>query len=76
LVGHLVHERCQISGEVFSAGAGKFSRAVYAVTDAAPIDLEIKSVEKVMSDVMSATRLNILGSTHDDMVNLGFPPEE
>ncbi len=75
LVAHLVHDRCEITGEVFSAGAGQFSRAVYAVTDAVAIDLEMDSVEKAMAEVMSASKLNILSSTHDDMVNLGFPEE-
>ncbi len=76
LAAYLVHEDCEITGEVFSAGAGQFARAVYAVTDAAPIDLEMESVEKAMAGVMSASKLNILSSTHDDMVNLGFPAED
>ncbi|MAG32245.1 MAG: short-chain dehydrogenase [Deltaproteobacteria bacterium] len=73
VVAHLCHERCDVTGEVFSVGGGRFSRVVYAATDAEPIDDGMESVEKVMSDVMARTKLNILSSTHDDMVNLGFP---
>lgn len=74
VVAHLAHERCALTGESFSVGGGKLARAVYAVSDPAEIDLELESVEKAMAVVMASTRLNVLTSTHDDMVNLGFPP--
>ena len=68
-------KRCEVTGEAFSAGGGKFARIVYAASPAAPIDASMDSVEKGMSEVMAATNLDVLDSTHAAMVNLGFPED-
>jgi len=75
-VAYLCHERCAVSGEVFSVGGGRVARVVYAASAAAEIDSTLDSVEKAMAEVMAARDLNVLTSTHDDMINLGFPQEE
>jgi len=33
MVGYLAHERCQVSGEIYVAGAGRFARVFVASTD-------------------------------------------
>lgn len=76
VVAFLCHERCEVTGEAFSVGGGRFARIVYAASPASPIDATMESVEKAMSDVMAGAELKVLSSTHDDMVNLGFPEEE
>ena len=76
VVAYLCHENCAVSGEAFSVGGGRFSRIVYAATPAAEIDGSLDSVEKAMPGVMAAGDLKVLTSTHDDMINLGFPEED
>lgn len=73
VVGHLCRDDCDITSEAFSVGGGRFSRIVYAASPAPQIDESMESVDRAMPEVMAATSLNILSSTHDDMVNLGFP---
>ncbi|MGE4651788.1 MAG: SDR family NAD(P)-dependent oxidoreductase [Myxococcota bacterium] len=76
VVAYLCHERCEVSGEAFSVGGGRFARIVYAASPAAEIDASLESVEKRMPEVMAGRDLTVLTSTHDDMINLGFPREE
>ncbi|MBW2244489.1 MAG: SDR family NAD(P)-dependent oxidoreductase [Deltaproteobacteria bacterium] len=76
VVAYLCHERSAVTGEAFSVGGGKFARIAYAASPAAEIDGTVDSVEKAMPDVMAGTDLRVLRSTHDDMVNLGFPERE
>jgi len=33
MVAYLSHERCEVSGEIYTAGAGRFARVVWATTD-------------------------------------------
>jgi len=75
VVGYLCSDRCKVSSEAFSVGGGKFSRIVYAASPAAEIDASMDSVEKGMSQVMAATNLDVLDSTHDALLNLGFPED-
>ncbi len=75
LVAYLCHERCQVTGEAFSVGGGRFARIVYAASPASQIDGTVESVEKAMPDVMAGAELMVLSSTHDAMVNLGVPEE-
>ncbi len=74
LVAQLCHADSSVTGEAFSVGGGKMARVVYAASPAIEIDSSMESAAKAMEQVMGARDLNILGSTHDDMVNLGFPP--
>lgn len=75
LVAWLCHDRCEVSGEAFSVGGSRVARIVYAASPASEIDLGMESVESALSDVLSATDWRVLGSTHDDMRNLGLPDE-
>lgn len=75
LAALLVDERCPVNGEVFSAGGGRVARAVYAVTEAVPLGGELEDAARAVERVMSDDAFRALSSTHDDMVNLGFPPE-
>lgn len=75
LVGYLCSERCEVTGEAFSAGAGRFSRVVYAASPAVDIDTEMDSVEQGMAEVLAATDLEIFSKTHDALLNLGFPED-
>ena len=76
VVGFLCRDDCEITSEAFSVGGGRFSRIVYAASPAPQIDDSMEAVAQAMPDVLSASDLTVLQSTHDDMVNLGFPPEE
>ncbi len=75
LVAWLCHERSAVTAEAFSAGGGRIARIVYAASPAPEIDTSLESVEKAVAETLAATDLEVLASTHDDMVNLGFPPE-
>ena len=75
LVGWLCHEGSTVTGEAFSAGGGRIARIVYAAAPAVPIDDDLGTVEKAVAETLGATDFTPLASTHDDMVNLGFPPD-
>lgn len=75
LVGYLCHERSTVTGEAFSAGGGKIARIVYAASPAVPIDANLDTVAKAVEETLASSQFTPLGSTHDDMVNLGFPPD-
>ena len=64
-----------MNGEVFSAGGGRVARAVYAVTEAVSFGSELDEAARALERVMGDAAFRALSSTHDDMVNLGFPPE-
>jgi NAD(P)-dependent dehydrogenase (short-subunit alcohol dehydrogenase family) len=76
VVGYLCREDCEVTSEAFSVGGGRFARVVYAASPAPEIDETMESVAEAMAGVLEARELNILSSTHDDMVNLGFPPAD
>jgi len=75
VVGFLCREECTVTAEAFSVGGGRFARIVYAASPAPQIDDSMESVAQAMPGVLAASDLSVLQSTHDDMVNLGFPPE-
>ncbi len=75
LVGWLVSERCNVTGEAFTAGGGGFSRVVYAATDVQPLDRDLESVDTAVARAMTDTRWTVLRSTQDNMVHLGMPED-
>lgn len=75
LVGWLVSERCNVSGETFTAGAGGFSRVVYAATDVQPSEGDLAAVGAAVARSMQDTNWTIMGSTQDNMVHLGMPED-
>lgn len=60
IVGWLGHEKCTVTGELFSAGAGRVARAVLADTPGV-IDsaLTLESVSERFGEIMSDTRFEI-----------------
>ena len=75
LVGWLVSEACNVTGETFTAGAGGFSRVVYAATGVESLEGDLESVGAAVSRAMADTNWNVMGSTHDNMVHLGMPED-
>jgi len=75
LVAWLVSERCDVTGEAFSAGGGRFARVVYAASPAEAIDASLDSVEAAMGRAMAATDWTVMRSTHQNMVHLGVPED-
>ena len=75
LVGWLASERCHVTGETFTAGAGKFSRVVYAATRTHPLDSDLDAVGASVDAAMSDTSWTVFGSTQDNMVHLGMPED-
>ena len=49
MAGYLAHEDCPVSGEIYSAGAGRFSRIFIASTDGYLHDGDAPSIEDVAS---------------------------
>jgi NAD(P)-dependent dehydrogenase (short-subunit alcohol dehydrogenase family) len=75
LVGWLASERCDVTGETFTAGAGRFSRVVYAATEARPLGDDLDAVGAAVAGAMKDTRWTVLRSTQDNMVHLGMPAD-
>jgi NAD(P)-dependent dehydrogenase (short-subunit alcohol dehydrogenase family) len=75
LVGHLVSDRCEATGEAFLAGGGRFARVVYAASPAEAVGSSLESVEAAMERSMRATDWNVMHSTHESMVHLGVPQD-
>jgi NAD(P)-dependent dehydrogenase (short-subunit alcohol dehydrogenase family) len=75
LVGYLVSEGCDVTGEAFTAGGGRFARVVYAASPAEVIDSSLESVEAAMERTMTATDWTVMQSTHQSMVHLGVPED-
>ena len=75
LVAHLVSEGCEVSGEAFLAGGGRFSRVVYAASPALEIDESPGSVECAMKQAMAANDWTVMRSAHQSMVHLGVPED-
>lgn len=78
VVSYLCHEKCQISGEIFSIGGGKFSRIVTASSAAVETGPDMESVETQMKEVMSddLSQLKLMKTSFDDLKNLGFSDAE
>jgi NAD(P)-dependent dehydrogenase (short-subunit alcohol dehydrogenase family) len=75
LVAYLVSERCDVTGEAFSAGGGCFARVVYAASPAERIDASLDSVEQAVRRSIAATEWTVMRSTHDNMLHLGVPED-
>ena len=75
LVAHLASESCGVTGETFTAGAGQFSRVVYAATGARPVDTDLASVAESVTGAMQDTDWTVMASTQDNMVHLGMPED-
>lgn len=75
LVGWLVSEGCNVTGETFTAGAGGFSRVVYAATEVQSLEGDLESVGAAVLRAMSDTQWTVMGSTQDNMVHLGMPED-
>jgi NAD(P)-dependent dehydrogenase (short-subunit alcohol dehydrogenase family) len=75
LVGWLTSERCRVTGEAFTAGAGLFSRVVFAATDTHPLEADLDAVDSAMEAAMTDTSWTVLRSTQDNMVHLGMPED-
>ena len=75
LVGWLVSERCDVSGETFTAGAGGFSRVVYAASEVQTAEGDLDAVGEAVGRAMSDTNWTVFRSTHDNMVHFGMPEE-
>jgi NAD(P)-dependent dehydrogenase (short-subunit alcohol dehydrogenase family) len=75
LVGWLASERCNVSGETFTAGAGRFSRVVYAATETRPVERDLDAMGAAMTDAMGDSQWTILRSTQDNMTHLGMPED-
>ena len=75
LVGWMASERCDVTGETFTAGGGRFSRVVYAATEAQPLAADLDAVGSAVTSAMTETRWTVLRSTQDNMVHLGMPED-
>ncbi len=75
LVGWLASERCSVTGETFTAGAGRFARVVYAASETQPVDSDMDSVGAAVEAAMTDTRWTVMRSTQDNMVHLGMPED-
>lgn len=73
LVAHLVSEACDVSGEAWLAGGGRFSRVVYAATQTQPADTDLGAVAKSVALAMQDERFTPVTSTHHSMEHLGVP---
>ncbi|HET8705921.1 MAG TPA: SDR family NAD(P)-dependent oxidoreductase, partial [Pseudomonadales bacterium] len=76
VVAYLCHESCDVSGEIFTVGGGKFGRVVFASSPLADVDMSMESVASGMKSVLSSNELSVLQTTFDDLKNLGFNDEE
>lgn len=77
VIAYLCHESCDITGEFFTVGGGKFARLVFAETPAADIDMSMESVASQIGNMMGeAPKLSIMNTSFDDLRNLGFSEEE
>ena len=75
LVGWLASENCDVSGETFTAGAGGFSRVVYAATEVQSAEGDLDAVGDAVTRAMNDTQWTVLRSTQDNMVHLGMPED-
>ena len=75
LVAWLVSERCDVSGETFTAGAGGFSRVVYAVSPVQPAEGDLDAVGQAMKAAMTDQDWTVFESTQDNMVHFGMPAD-
>lgn len=76
VVAWLVHETCDVSGEIFSVGGGKFGRVVFAAAPMQSVDMSMESVAAGMQRTFASTELSVLNNTFDDLKNLGFTDDE
>ncbi|MCR9095817.1 MAG: SDR family NAD(P)-dependent oxidoreductase [bacterium] len=76
LVGWLVSDRCDVSGETFTAGGGGFSRVVYAAGGVQPAEGDLDEVGQAVGRAMDDTGWTVFRSTQDNMVHLGMPAED
>jgi hypothetical protein len=75
LVAYLASPACEVTGEAFSAGGGRFARVVYAASPTAEIDDRLETVARAMERTMAAAQWTVMHSTHDSMVHLGMPED-
>ena len=75
LVGWLASPRCRVTGETFTAGAGRFSRVVFAASDTQPLTPDLDAVGVAMEAAMEDEKWTVLRSTQDNMVHLGMPED-
>ena len=73
LVGWLSSERCDVTGEAFTAGAGRFARVVYAASETQPLDADLDTVGRSVATALADTQWSVIGSTQDNMTHLGMP---
>lgn len=73
LVTHLVSDACQVSGEAFLAGGGRFSRVVFAAGPTEELGSDDAAVAEAVERAMASTEWTVLGSTGDSTVHLGLP---
>lgn len=77
VIAYLCHDSCDVTGEFFTVGGGKFARLVFAETPAADIDMSIESVATGIQAMMEKKpELAIMNTSFDDLHNLGFSEEE
>jgi soluble epoxide hydrolase/lipid-phosphate phosphatase len=76
VVAWLAHETCDVSGEIFSVGGGKFGRVVFAAAPMQNVDMSMESVAEGMKRTFADHSLSVLNNTFDDLRNLGFSDEE
>ncbi|CBL43857.1 Short-chain dehydrogenase/reductase SDR [gamma proteobacterium HdN1] len=77
VIAYLCHDSCDISGEFFTVGGGKFARLVFAETPAAEIDMSVESVASSIQGMMAdRPNLSLMKTSFDDLFNLGFSEEE
>lgn len=75
LVGWLVSEACSVSGETWTAGAGQFSRVVYAANATRSTEGDLADVGAAVEASMADASWTVFGSTQDNMTHLGMPEE-
>lgn len=76
VVAYLCHEACNVSGEIFTVGGGKFGRVVFASAPLQTVDMSMESVADGMQKMLASPSLSILNNTFDDLKNLGFTEDE
>ena len=64
-----------MTGETFTAGAGRFSRVVYAASETQPVDSQLDAVGAAVEAAMMDTSWTVMRSTQDNMVHLGMPED-
>ena len=77
VISYLCHEKCDVNGEIFSVGGGKFYRVVFAASESMEVDDTMESVANTMGTVMNdQSPWKVIHDAFDDLGNLGFSDEE